>query len=78
MSISYAKGAALVCRQAVFRDFVTTKGYRAETDAEAACVMRDYCGVKSRAEFDSDPSARDRYLAMLNEMNAWLAGNYRG
>ncbi|WP_445512485.1 hypothetical protein [Salinicola sp. V024] len=39
--------------------------------------MRDYCGVKSRAEFDSDVGARDRYLAMLNEMNAWLAGILR-
>ncbi len=78
MEFRYSRGAARVCGQSVFRDYVTYKlGRRVDDDVSAARAMRELCGVESRSEFDNCRAARDRYLAMLADLNHWLARGRR-
>lgn len=59
--------AALRCNEGAFQKFM-----RASNADGAAGAVRARCGVASRAEFDSDAAAGDRWRALDGDYRAWL------
>ena len=69
---SLAQQAAIQCNDAVFRKFIEERfSTEARTNIEAAAAVREICCVESRAEFDSDPAASQRWHEMNGSFAAW-------
>lgn len=70
---SYARGAGMLCRNPLLREYFTETTGRQVGDAEAAAQeLRLACGVESRRELDQDIEAGRRYLALVERFNDWL------
>ena len=68
---SLTQQAGIACNDQRFRSFLDEK-YGPESDPfataeEAAEAVRDLCHVKSRAEFDTDPAAGERWRKLYAE-----------
>lgn len=46
-------------------------GYLFNNDNAAAYCTRELCGVLSRAEIDSQPTAKKRFMALMHEFSVW-------
>ncbi|QDP46791.1 MAG: hypothetical protein Tp170SUR00d2C46354221_25 [Prokaryotic dsDNA virus sp.] len=69
----YAKGAAMLCNNPLFRDYLTATTGRAVPDAAtAAAEVRLACGVLSRRELDGNLDAGRAYLALVSDFNRWV------
>lgn len=68
---SLAQQAGILCSDARFAKFLdeTHPHIEAATTAEA---VRGICGVESRAEFDSDAAAGQRWKQLKGQYDAWL------
>ncbi|MEQ5770027.1 hypothetical protein NFH98_20865 [Halomonas sp. H33-56] len=72
MSRGFTKGAAILCGNSSFRDFLAQKTGRPVPDAEAAAKeVRLAVRVMSRRELDANPAAAERYGHLVAEFNAW-------
>ena len=69
--------AAILCENPVFQQWLNTwwLAWRVNSETTAIHVVRDTCGVLSRAEFDTDPqrgatwdALHARYLSETNQM----------
>lgn len=70
-----AQRSALLCADPRFLRFIgeTCPSIRQPRDAnEAADAVRMVCGVKSRAEFDTNDEAAQRWLTLKGKFDAWL------
>jgi hypothetical protein len=47
------------------------------TEANAVALLRASLGIKSRSEFDTDPSARRAFNDMREEFQEWLRASSR-
>lgn len=64
-----ATQASLRCQDAAFQNFIGA------ADTEAAAVsVRASCNVSSRAEFDRDPAAGQRWRELDWRFGAWMSG----
>jgi hypothetical protein len=61
-----AQQAAIRCNEPIFRAFLSTKGYDAANNEEAAEAVRDWFGVKSRTEI-----APEAWRELDGEYLAW-------
>lgn len=69
----YARGAAMLCNNPLFRDYLTATTGRAVPDAAtAAAEVRLACGVLSRRELDGNEQAGREYLVLVERFNDWL------
>ncbi len=74
MSLGYKMGAAMLCQNPLFRDFLTKTTGRPVDDAEAAAKeVRLVCDVLSRRELDTNPEAGEKYRALVARFNEWLS-----
>ena len=74
MNLGYKVGSAILCRNPLFRDFLTAKTGRPVGDAEAAAKeVRLACDVVSRRELDATPEAGEKYRALVKAFNEWLS-----
>lgn len=65
-----AQRAALMCADETSWPVLAQDGkWYCENLEDASAVLRKRCNVKSRAEFDTDPAAAERYLAIEKQ---WL------
>jgi hypothetical protein len=70
-----AQQAGILCGDVRFLKFIAEKYPHIgspENDFEAAASVRAICGVESRAQFDSDPAAGQRWRSMKGAFDAWL------
>jgi len=70
-----AQRAALLCNRHAFRTFVKERyasGGRVGDDADAANMVRKYCGVISRSELSMNVLAATKFEALEREFNNWL------
>lgn len=69
-------GAAKLCRNPEFREFLTSISGRAVADAEAAAKeVRAACDVMSRREFEKVPAAAQRWRELVGRFNRWGGGH---
>lgn len=71
-----AKSAAMVCNSADFHEFVAHRtgidlGDSLKRQERAAQYMRDFCGVKSRAELDSNKEAAELFRRLMSMYREW-------
>lgn len=72
MSRAEMIGAAKLCRNSIFREFLTDITGRAVPDAEAAAKeVRAACNVVSRREFETVPAAAQRWRELVERFNRW-------
>lgn len=72
-----ARGAAMLCNNPLFRDYLTATTGRMVPDANAAAAeVRLACGVLSRRELDGNEQAGREYLALVERFNDWLGARY--
>lgn len=63
-----SRWAALRCADAEFRRWASLRcGWLIDTTEAAADWMREVCEVASRAEFDTDPAAAERFHTRVRE-----------
>lgn len=64
------------CQEPEFREWIKTaslQGKQPETAEDAAAVVREVCGIKSRRELDTDMKARDLFQKKLDfPYTRWL------
>lgn len=64
--------AAMTCNEGGFHRFLAEKGdYQVKDAADAATYVRLICGVKSRAEFDTNVHAAAKWRDLKAEYEAW-------
>jgi hypothetical protein len=73
---SLTQQAAILCGDPRFRKFLEEKYQHLSTgadpgDFDAPSMVREICGVDSRAEFDSDPHAGQRWRQLNAGFEAW-------
>lgn len=69
----YARGAAILGANPLFREFITaTTGRPVPDEKAAAAEVRLACSVMSRKTLDSDVTAGREYLALVERFNDWL------
>lgn len=69
----YARGAAILGANPLFREFITaTTGRLVPDEKAAAAELRNACGVLSRRELDGNELAGREYLALVERFNDWL------
>jgi hypothetical protein len=74
---SLAQQAGIRCGEPAFLKFLTEEYCDAdvrapENDFDAAAIVRIITDVESRAEFDSDPAAGQRWKDLEGRYRAWL------
>jgi len=73
-----ARLAGLWCQDERFRRFLVSKYYAAGTSLsaeQAADLLRKLCGVGSRAEIDTNQTARKAFLQIRSWYMAWSGEN---
>jgi hypothetical protein len=77
--VTLAQQAALLCGDESFREFLVERSRTVigiidtpQSSELAADVVRNICEVESRAEFDSDPAAAERWSALHVQYRDWL------
>lgn len=69
---SLAQQAGIMCGEPAFLVFLEeTLNSNINGDFEAAKAVREICEVDSRAEFDSDPAAGQRWRDLKGQYDAW-------
>ncbi|EJG1615135.1 hypothetical protein CFE14_RS15990 [Vibrio parahaemolyticus] len=72
---NYTKGAAVMCNRPRFRHFLSEIAKQdIDTKEQAAAVIRDWCGIKSRRELDQSEKAGSAYCGLIAMYNDWLGG----
>ncbi len=73
----YCRGAAMLCNNPLFREFLTVETGRPVPDAGAAAAeIRNECQVLSRRELDGNQEAGRAYLALVERFNDWLGARH--
>jgi hypothetical protein len=68
-----AQRAGILCNEGAFWQFLADGGDPPATNSEeAADAIREYCGVKSRAELDHNEEAARKFLDLEASYKAWL------
>ena len=68
-----AQQAALLCGREAFAAFLRdAKERMCFTEEEVAAVLRSICGVKSRSELSTNPSAAGRFQTLTLEFEDWM------
>jgi hypothetical protein len=73
---SLAQQAGILCGEITFLKFLEENYQHLVTgpisnDFDAASMVRQICGVESRADFDSDPAAGQRWRSLKGQFEAW-------
>jgi len=68
--------AGLLCRNKEFGRYLYEAGLITNTnpstmETDAINAVRDYCGIKSRADFRNDPDARQKFDTLREEFRQW-------
>lgn len=68
--------AGLLCRNEEFGRYLYEAGLISNTnpstmETDAISAVRDYCGIKSRADFRNDPDARQKFDTLREEFRQW-------
>lgn len=81
--LPYSQQAAMRCAEPEFSNFITATGRRLTITLgkpnaeEVADCVRELCGVVSRRELDTQPTAGARWAALEAEYYAWQRGGIR-
>jgi hypothetical protein len=69
-----AQRAGILCNEGAFAAFFASRYTEVYLMAakDPASILRHICGVLSRAELDSQPTAADRFHEIESEYKAWL------
>ena len=68
----YVRMAAMLCRDKSFHLFLVDGGHTFEDTEEAATEwMKEWLGVKSRADIPASNSATQKLLSLYEEFQAW-------
>ena len=68
----YVRMAGMLCRDKSFHLFLVDGGHTFEDTEEAATEwMKDWLGVKSRADIPASNSATQKLLSLYEEFQAW-------
>jgi hypothetical protein len=67
-----AKDAAIICGTHDFQRFARHMGHAASEDG-ASDLVRQYCGVDSRAYLDHLPDAARKFATLMRQFNDWKA-----
>ena len=68
----YVRMAAMLCRDKSFHLFLVDGGHTFEDTEEAATEwMKDWLGVKSRADIPASASATKKLLSLYEEFQVW-------
>jgi len=66
------KGAVRFCQKPLFWEFLSAKtGDIVTSQEEAAQVLRQLCGVRSRAALANDEAAMSRYIELVKDFNGF-------
>ncbi|MCF6459067.1 hypothetical protein [Pseudoalteromonas sp. MMG024] len=69
---NYTQGAVVLCQKPKFWQFLALINQEpVETEQQAAQVVRDYCGIQSRAELNRDSGARGCFEMLVEQFNTW-------
>lgn len=73
---SHSQVAAILCGDPAFHRFLEENYQHLSTganpdDFDPPSLVRQICGVNSRAEFDSDPHAAQRWMSLKGRFEAW-------
>ena len=68
--------AGLLCRNEEFAEFLMVIGLVEDLDVEkieqsCAQALREHCGIRSRSDFRSNPSAREKFDQLREEFRLW-------
>jgi hypothetical protein len=69
--------AGALCRNRKFQEWILSGTGEEVTEANAVALLRASLGIKSRSEFDTDPSARRAFNDMREEFQEWLRASSR-
>lgn len=68
-----AQQAALKCSDEAFRRFMKETGHAASMAMDDVVeAVREFCGVRSRADLNTNPAATERWRTLLREFNVWM------
>lgn len=77
--MNLTKGSVMLGQRPRFREFLAAlAGRSVENEQQAAGVVRQYCGVASRRELNTDPQAADHYRELIRQFNHWMNGGQFG
>lgn len=65
--------AWLMCRDPSFQQYAASPGHYGSNESEAARYIREYCGIESRSELDSNSTAIDEFDLLCVDFNDWQA-----
>ena len=63
--------AGLLCRNDEFWKYLEDIGYAVEMESDAAEVVRDVCGMRSRTEFRDNVGPRNRFEQLREGFGEW-------
>jgi len=70
--VSHKQVAAMLCKDSEFWEFWgEQKGASPETEDDAAISLRDWLGVKSRADIDTNAQAAEKFTRLVKDFEAW-------
>jgi hypothetical protein len=73
--IGLAERAGILCGGHLFQRFLAQRvGRPVANSVEAGQIVRDLCGVKSRAEFDSNREAGAKFIDLKADYALWKRG----
>lgn len=71
-TVTYKQQAAILCKDMDFHEFWReTQGQTADNEDEQAGFLRDFLGIKSRSEIDTNPEVANKFSALLKEFEVW-------
>jgi hypothetical protein len=72
---SLAQQAGILCNDPAFQRFMGERVHLDLAGAEATAVMvREYCGIHSRSELDSDEAAAAKFRDLRADFKLWMGG----
>ena len=63
--------AGLLCRKDEFWKYLEDLGYAVAMESDAAEVIRDVCGIRSRTEFRDNVGARNKFEQLREGFREW-------
>ncbi|HAS6087807.1 hypothetical protein [Vibrio parahaemolyticus] len=73
--MSLTKGAVMLGQRPRFREFLAALLSRhVDSEHQAAVAVRDYCGIASRRELNTNRAAGDKYRHLIRLFNRWMNG----
>lgn len=71
--MNVTRGAVMLAKKPRFQAFLAQETATAiNNEHQAGIAIRTLCAVRSRAEFNTDPHAAERYRNLIRRFNQWM------